>query len=202
MNQKQKGFAVLESLLILIIIAIISGTGWYAWQTKSQADKTLSQANQTSQNSPVPVILNTGTSKESNDKLSYLDISCYKVKMALPGSISDLYYYYPLDCPGPGAFGVKSLDSVPGCKPSVGERNVITGVATLSIDIYDSMRIKDGGNPDKSGFKDNPNAVRVGNNYFEVDAFEGCKSDDPQTQKTISQLQSTLEQAGKTIIKQ
>jgi uncharacterized protein (UPF0333 family) len=40
----QKGFAALESLLILIIIAIIGGTGYYVWHSKQQTDKTLSGA--------------------------------------------------------------------------------------------------------------------------------------------------------------
>lgn len=53
MNKTQKGFAVLESLLILVIIAIIGGIGWYAVHTKHQTDKILSQADKISQTTPV-----------------------------------------------------------------------------------------------------------------------------------------------------
>jgi hypothetical protein len=48
----QKGFAVLEGFLILVIIAVISGIGWYAIHTKHQTDKILSQADKISQSTP------------------------------------------------------------------------------------------------------------------------------------------------------
>ena len=41
MNKTQKGFASLESLLILIIVVMISLTGYFVWHAKSQANKTL-----------------------------------------------------------------------------------------------------------------------------------------------------------------
>lgn len=44
MHKNQKGFAVVEGLLILAIIALIAGTGWYVWNSKNQTDKTLESA--------------------------------------------------------------------------------------------------------------------------------------------------------------
>jgi hypothetical protein len=52
MKLSQKGFAALEGLLILVIIVIIAGTGWYVWHSKSQADKNLNAAVNSSQSSP------------------------------------------------------------------------------------------------------------------------------------------------------
>jgi hypothetical protein len=49
MNKTQKGFAVVESLLIFVVIAIIVGTGYYVWHSKDQTDNSLAQANQASQ---------------------------------------------------------------------------------------------------------------------------------------------------------
>lgn len=51
MKTKQNGFAVLESLLILVIIAIIGGTGYYVWRSKNQTNKTLDNASSASQSS-------------------------------------------------------------------------------------------------------------------------------------------------------
>jgi Tfp pilus assembly protein FimT len=51
--KKQTGFAALESLLILAIIAVIGGIGWYAYNSKSKTDKILSQADKISQSTPV-----------------------------------------------------------------------------------------------------------------------------------------------------
>jgi hypothetical protein len=41
MNKTQKGFASLESLLILVIFVLIAFTGWFVWHARSQANKTL-----------------------------------------------------------------------------------------------------------------------------------------------------------------
>lgn len=53
MNKTQKGFAIVETLLILIVIAVIGGVGWYALHTKNQTDKILSQADKISQSTPI-----------------------------------------------------------------------------------------------------------------------------------------------------
>jgi hypothetical protein len=47
----QKGFAALEGFLILVIITVVGGIGWYAIHTKHQTDKILSQADKISQSS-------------------------------------------------------------------------------------------------------------------------------------------------------
>ncbi|HET9850615.1 MAG TPA: hypothetical protein VFP35_03265 [Candidatus Saccharimonadales bacterium] len=46
--KRQSGFAALEALLILIIIAIIGGTGYYVWHSKNQTDKILNSTTNTS----------------------------------------------------------------------------------------------------------------------------------------------------------
>lgn len=52
MKKTQTGFAVLEGLLILVIVAIIGGTGYYVWHSKSQTDKNLDNASSTNQVTP------------------------------------------------------------------------------------------------------------------------------------------------------
>lgn len=43
--KSQKGFALLESLLIIVILAILGFTGWYVWHAKQNTDKIASQNN-------------------------------------------------------------------------------------------------------------------------------------------------------------
>jgi hypothetical protein len=52
MLKKQSGFAVIEGLLILIIIAILGFTSWYVWHARSQADKTLNDTLNSGQSVP------------------------------------------------------------------------------------------------------------------------------------------------------
>ena len=51
MNKRQSGFALLEGLLIILILAIIGFGGYYVWHTQQQTNKTLDTAAATSQNS-------------------------------------------------------------------------------------------------------------------------------------------------------
>lgn len=54
MKQRKLGQAgtVIEALLIIIILAIIAGTGWYVWHAKHNADDSLKNANANNQTTP------------------------------------------------------------------------------------------------------------------------------------------------------
>jgi len=53
MRHLQKGFAAQEGLLILIIIAIIGGTGWYVLHSKNSANSVYKAADKVSSEQPV-----------------------------------------------------------------------------------------------------------------------------------------------------
>jgi len=44
MSKKQSGFSAVEGLLILIILGLVSFTGWYVWHSKQSTDKTYTNA--------------------------------------------------------------------------------------------------------------------------------------------------------------
>jgi hypothetical protein len=45
---KQSGFSAVAGLLIIFIVAIIGGTGWYVWNSNKKTNDTLSQADKSS----------------------------------------------------------------------------------------------------------------------------------------------------------
>jgi Tfp pilus assembly protein PilE len=47
MKKNQKGFAHVEKLLLIVIVAIIALVGWYVWHSVSEANKNLSSAENT-----------------------------------------------------------------------------------------------------------------------------------------------------------
>lgn len=49
-HKDQRGVSTLEVILIIIIVGIIGGVGWYVYHTKQNSDKSLDQATSTSQN--------------------------------------------------------------------------------------------------------------------------------------------------------
>lgn len=50
--KNQKGFALLEGLLILVIVGILAGTGWYVINSKRKTDESLSNSSIASASSP------------------------------------------------------------------------------------------------------------------------------------------------------
>jgi len=36
MQKNQSGFSIIEILIVVVILGLISGAGWYAWQAKKQ----------------------------------------------------------------------------------------------------------------------------------------------------------------------
>lgn len=59
MKRLQSGFTVIEVLLILIIVGLIGGTGWYVWHANNNANKNLDIAANTSQNIPTAKAIKT-----------------------------------------------------------------------------------------------------------------------------------------------
>src|SRR5690348_16917946 len=47
----EKGFTVIETILVLVIIAILGGTGWFVYNAHKNANKTLDQASQVANSS-------------------------------------------------------------------------------------------------------------------------------------------------------
>ena len=86
MNKTQKGFAALEAILIIVILVIIGGTGYYVWHSKQQTDKTLSQAEKTSQITPritAKKASNTSTSTSSSKSASYVNLTEWGIKIKI-----------------------------------------------------------------------------------------------------------------------
>jgi type II secretory pathway pseudopilin PulG len=51
MKKNQKGFSHVETLLLLVIVGIIAGVGWYVWNANSQTNKNLDSAVNSASNS-------------------------------------------------------------------------------------------------------------------------------------------------------
>jgi competence protein ComGC len=83
MNKTQKGFAIVEGLLILIIVLLVGFIGYYVWHTQSQTDKTSNDSVKASQSN---------SSGQSSSSANYLTIKEDGVKFKLNDKIKDAYY--------------------------------------------------------------------------------------------------------------
>ncbi|HET6924351.1 MAG TPA: hypothetical protein VFH39_00790 [Candidatus Saccharimonadales bacterium] len=97
----QAGFAAIEAILILVIVAIIGGTGWFVWHTKQATDQSL-----TNTASAQPGIAKANKAKTTTKKSAtttpasststkYLIIKEWGVEIPLTSELADAYYLGP-----------------------------------------------------------------------------------------------------------
>lgn len=90
--QKQSGFAVLETLLLVVVLGLIGGTGYYVWHSKQSTDKTLQNTNAVS---TVPTITKkTPNTPTQTTTAGYLAIKEWGIKLPLSTEISDATYEF------------------------------------------------------------------------------------------------------------
>jgi uncharacterized protein (UPF0333 family) len=87
MKINQKGFSAVEGLLILVVIGIIGGAGWYVFKSRSQATKSLDSANNTTS-----YIAKQKSQPKTTPTKQYLEVKEWGVKIPLTSDISDLTY--------------------------------------------------------------------------------------------------------------
>jgi hypothetical protein len=91
MKNNHKGFAVLQIILLLVVVGIIGGTGWYVWHSSSQANKNLDNATNASDSAPP---IKTKKISASSIPQKYLDIKEWGVKIPLSADDTNAYYTY------------------------------------------------------------------------------------------------------------
>jgi type II secretory pathway pseudopilin PulG len=87
MKKTQRGFSAVEALLLVIIIGMLVGVGWYVWHSQKQVDKTYSQI---ANSSVVPK--SKSSTKPAASNSNYFVIKEWGVKLPVTDS-SDKYYY-------------------------------------------------------------------------------------------------------------
>ncbi len=119
----QKGFAAMEAMLVVVILAIVGGTGYYVYQANNKATETQNQA-QTNANTAAPHKKNEKKSKPAT-AIEYLVVKEWGVELPLSSGIKDAYYIY--DSNGYARLGTRSLTAMSAkCAPDK------VGVSVLS----------------------------------------------------------------------
>ena len=175
MNKRQSGFALIEGLLIILILAIIGFGGYYVWHTQKQTDKTLDTAAATSQKAA-------STSAQASTQ-KYLLIKEWGVKVPLTSADQDAYYVIKPDRPDTAYLSLMKYQATE-CSAD-----------NTSIGAY--FRFTKDQTDDLNGntlLSENPNASKVGNFYFgSIHAQAACSttSDSAEpSQSDVDALQS------------
>jgi len=123
--KNQKGFAVIETALILVIVAIIGGTGYYVYHVNSKETKTLNTA-QAADNATQP---KSTTGKSQAQPQKYLTIKEWGVKLKLNSQSQDAYYVPTPKKPNSVYISSRKLDTFGAQHP---ECNAVNRSITLS----------------------------------------------------------------------
>lgn len=94
-----KGFTLIEGLLILVIVGLLGGTGWYVWNARSKTNGTYNAANQA--NSAVT----THKSASKSSTAVIISTNDKKVQLTLPSDWVVQKKYDPPTCDVGGANG-------------------------------------------------------------------------------------------------
>jgi Tfp pilus assembly protein PilE len=88
MFKNQKGFSVVEGLLVFVIIGIIGGVGYYVYQSQQETKKSQDNSNKSS-------LEIDAEKKEDTTPVAkkYFEIKELGVKFEQPDSLKDLYYH-------------------------------------------------------------------------------------------------------------
>lgn len=201
MRINQKGLAVIEGILILAIVGIIAGAGYFVYQAQNKAKDTLDKASQTSQSAiPKKKTASTTTPKS-------LELKEWKVKGSYDSKVS---LTYELTAEGDSSlpsyiyFSSHELDAVgPMC---------VGGHYGGAIDRYksnDHFMLGDSSSEDSgktaaeyAATLDAGSYGHVGDYYYFYQSPQAACSDSPgaqdtqgDTQKAVKQFISSLKQA-------
>ena len=101
--KNQKGFAAVESLLIVVIIVLIAGVGYYVWNAQKQANATLDAASKSAQSSPAVTKKPTATAEKK-----YFTIKEWGIQAPYNGGLT---LEYKVDSDSNTALGVARTSS-------------------------------------------------------------------------------------------
>lgn len=85
MYKSQKGSSVVYALLLLVIVGIIGGTGWYVWNSNKNTNNSLNKASQATSAKP-----SAKKNTETAEQVKYYDIKELSIKIKLTPDTQDL----------------------------------------------------------------------------------------------------------------
>jgi hypothetical protein len=177
--QSQKGFAAIQALLVLVIVIMVGGVGYYVWQSQKQVDKTYSQtANSSAAPSKNKII---APSAKTDPNAGYFVIKEWNVRSAYSATY---HLSYKINNLG-GSPAIYSASFTSTELPNyLGACNAGGGIIEQAN--ADSVLDKAGTTPTS---KNSPyTTTKVGNYYYVYIPPQGYCSDNTTLQKQVDDV--------------
>jgi len=164
----QKGFAAAQAILLVVILAMIGGTGYFVYQANKKTDDTYNQASQVAQTSPAKKIAKKKAVAKANTPSQaqrYLEIKEWGVRLPVPANVNteDIYYainstsFQPNDIAWLGSSKLKAIAA--SCDPGSKGSSPFGGIERLTPANYQiSLQ-----HPDDSGVSA---GTKLGDYYY------------------------------------
>jgi Tfp pilus assembly protein PilE len=154
MKKYQDGFSLVEGLLIVIIVGMLGGVGYYVWHSQKQVDKTYSQT----ANSTVAPKQASAKSSPAASQSNYLTIKEWGVKLPLSSDDIGAYYVYNAQTPSSLNSDVWIFDkSIDSTKNLAGKSCKNDGYPLFVIDRVKSSDVKQTSNHNSPYFIEETN---------------------------------------------
>jgi len=187
----QKGFAAVEAVLIVIVIALVGGSGYFVWRAQKNVNTAYNAASKVAQSTPEKVTKKASTTAQTQ---KYLVIEEWGVRMKLSTQLADAYYVINSDTPTSAYLSTRSLvAAAPDC---AADKVSVAAIYRLT----DSEQQQATSNPDSGNI---PGNVHIGDYWYGiVSAQAGCFDDSNNAAKTLwntTQPRSGFTAAEKTL---
>lgn len=169
LKSNQKGFGAVEVLLVLILIGILGGVGFYVYNSNKKSNQ---KADTTSTASKAETKVadkstDTETVKEADANLGYLVIKEWGVKIKLRDSMK-VSYTYSAEAGNQAA----SIDYQSSIKPVIKPEFLQDKTCEVGAGVLRSVSVS----ADQAQY-----SKKIGNQYYTVTGAPGACSDNPQT---------------------
>ncbi len=161
-----KGYGILEFLLILIIIILLALIGWWVWK-QSQPDETSKPQSGAQQAAPQE----DAKDQEKKEEAKYLEIKEFGIKMKLDDATDDAYYIMD------NGYAYLSLTSLKNIDDCAADETSIAAVAEVKKTDVNEQTGKTYEEEAKAG-----SGTLVGNNVYVVSQAQAYCSEDKAVQ--------------------
>jgi len=194
----QKGVGTLEVMLLIVVIALIGGVGYYVFKMNKDTNKTLDNANKSSSSTTASTQAKSGSQQtQATDSTKYLTITELGIKLPLT-DVTKTAYYYTKD--GYAYLSTTQLkDKDPSC--AANETSIAAISKSAKTAKYETSGGQQLGQTNEEWVKANGYGTTIGDYTYIVTPGQAACSSDEAVQSIQTQAVKAFTDSATSIVK-